>query len=80
MTRRGMKKATFYTTKWPFLYPLNPTQGCGGAGAYPSCHWERGRVHPGQVASLVYFIYSKITKCFINVQAAASLSLYFKLC
>ena len=33
-----------------FLYLLNPTQGCGGAGAYPSCHWARGRVHPGQVA------------------------------
>ena len=28
-----------------------PTQGRGGAGAYPSCHWVWGRVHPGQVAS-----------------------------
>ena len=23
----------------------------GVAGAYPSCHWARGRVHPGQVSS-----------------------------
>jgi len=34
-----------------FLYPLNPTQGRRLAGAYPSCHWARGRVHPGPVAS-----------------------------
>jgi len=32
-----------------FPYPLNPTQW--RAGAYPSCHWARGGVHPGQVAS-----------------------------
>ena len=29
-------------------YPLS---GCRGAGANPSWHWERGGVHPGQVAS-----------------------------
>ena len=34
-----------------FLYPLIPIKGRGEAGAYPSCHWVRGRVHPGQVAS-----------------------------
>ena len=34
-----------------FLDPLIPIYGHGGAGAYPSCHWVRGRVHPGQVAS-----------------------------
>ena len=34
-----------------FLYQLNPVQVCGGAGAYPSCYWARGRVHPGAVAS-----------------------------
>ena len=34
-----------------FLYPLNPTRGCGGAGVYPSCHWPRDIIHPGQVAS-----------------------------
>jgi len=33
------------------LYPLNPIQGHGGAGAYLSCHWARGGVHRGQVAS-----------------------------
>ena len=33
------------------LYPLNPTRGLREAGAYPSCHWMKGRVHPGQVAS-----------------------------
>ena len=30
-----------------FLYPFNPIQGREWAGAYPSCHWARGRVHPG---------------------------------
>ena len=35
-----------------FLYPLNPSVGSrGGAGAYPSGHGARGRVHPEQVAS-----------------------------
>ena len=34
-----------------FLYPLNPTQGRRRAGAYPSCHWTRGGIHPGHVAS-----------------------------
>lgn len=29
-----------------------PYQGHRGAGAYPSCHTERGGVHPGQIASL----------------------------
>ena len=35
------------------LNPLIPIQGCwgGGVGAYPSCYWARGRVHPGQVVS-----------------------------
>jgi len=32
-----------------FLYPLN--SNLGGAGAYPSCHWARGGVDHGQVAS-----------------------------
>jgi len=31
-----------------FLYPLNPTQDHRGYRAYTSCHWSRGRVHPGQ--------------------------------
>ena len=35
----------------PFLYPLNPTQGCRGAGAYPGCYSARDGVHPGQVIS-----------------------------
>jgi len=35
----------------PFSIPVNPIQGRGGVGAYPSCPWARGRVHPGQVAS-----------------------------
>ena len=34
-----------------FLYPLNPSVGSRGAGAYPSGHRARGGVHPGQVAS-----------------------------
>ena len=34
-----------------FLYPVNPIWGRGGAGAYPSFHWARGMVNPGQVAS-----------------------------
>jgi len=34
-----------------FLYPLIQLSGRGGAGAYPSRHWARGRVHPGQVSS-----------------------------
>jgi len=34
-----------------FLYLLNPTQVRRGAGAYPSRHWAKGRVHPGQAAS-----------------------------
>uniref|UniRef100_A0A669DAA6 Metalloendopeptidase n=1 Tax=Oreochromis niloticus TaxID=8128 RepID=A0A669DAA6_ORENI len=32
--------------------PLILSRVAGGAGAYPSCHRARGRVHPGQVASL----------------------------
>jgi len=35
----------------PSIFYTNPTQGRGGAGAYPSCHWTRGVVHPGQVTS-----------------------------
>ena len=34
-----------------FLCPHNLLPGHGAAGAYPSCHWVRGRVHPGQVTS-----------------------------
>jgi len=35
-----------------FLYPLYRHQSCGGgAGAYPSYHLARGRVHPEQLAS-----------------------------
>ena len=30
--------------------PFSQGRG-GGAGAYPSCHWARRRVHPGQVVS-----------------------------
>ena len=30
---------------------FNPTQSVRGAGAFPSCHWEGGGVHSGQVAS-----------------------------
>lgn len=26
-------------------------QGWGWAGPYPSCHWERGMLHPGQVVT-----------------------------
>ena len=34
-----------------FLHPLNLIQDWGEAGAYLSCHWARGRVHPGRFAS-----------------------------
>jgi len=35
-----------------FFHPFfKPAIGSGGAGAYPSCHWARGGVHPGQLAS-----------------------------
>ena len=30
-----------------FLYPLSPVHGCGGAGAYPSCHRAQALIHPG---------------------------------
>lgn len=33
------------------FYTANPSQGCGSAGAYPSCHWLKGRVHPELVDS-----------------------------
>lgn len=36
-----------YLSSSPYLY-----QGGGCAGAYPSYHGVRGRVHTGQVASL----------------------------
>jgi len=56
MTEARKKKIYIYTyaSQDPsihFLNPLNPIQGRGGAGAYPSCHWARGGVHPGQVTS-----------------------------
>ena len=34
-----------------FLFLLHRIQGCREAGAHPSCHWARGRVQPGGVAS-----------------------------
>ena len=34
-----------------FYTRLIRRSGGGGAGAYPSGHWARGGVHPGQVAS-----------------------------
>ena len=34
-----------------FYTRLISRSGRGGAGAYPSCHWAKGGVHPGQVAS-----------------------------
>jgi len=34
-----------------FLYRLIRRSGRGGAGAYPSGHWAKGGLHPGQVAS-----------------------------
>ncbi len=37
----------------PIIYTAYPQQGCGDAGADPSCHWVSGEVHPGQVASQV---------------------------
>ena len=33
------------------LYLLNEIHRSQGAGAYPSCHWVRGRVHPRLFAS-----------------------------
>lgn len=39
-------------TRCTFATPTTPSiilTLTGGAGAYPSCHWERGEVHPGQV-------------------------------
>ena len=42
----------FYSELNPFIFytRLIRRSGCGGAGAYPSGHRERGGVHPGQVA------------------------------
>ena len=34
-----------------FYTRLIQLSGRGGAGAYPSSHWARGGVYPGQVAS-----------------------------
>ena len=42
---------TFNYPSIHFLYPLNPSVGSRGAGAYPSGHRARGGVQPGQVAS-----------------------------
>ena len=34
-----------------FPNPFNPIQGRSAAGVYTCCHWARGKIHPGQVAS-----------------------------
>ena len=41
----------FYYSNPSSRYPLNPVQGCRGAGPYPSCHCVRGRVHPRRITS-----------------------------
>ncbi|KAL6480972.1 hypothetical protein MHYP_G00090520 [Metynnis hypsauchen] len=51
----GAKKARERRRKERRLKPKQLhifSEGPGGAGAYPSCHWAKGgRIHPGQVAS-----------------------------
>ena len=39
-------RSCLYTVSFPNIHYR------GEAGAYPSCHWERGRVQPGQVTRL----------------------------
>ena len=40
-----------FITSIHFPYHLVRQSGRGGAGAHPSSHRAKGRVHPGQVAS-----------------------------
>lgn len=39
-----------------------PLKGHGGAGTNPICHWVRGGVHPGQVASLLQDWHTEVIK------------------
>jgi len=50
------ESTTFFSSKVlnasiHFPYPLNPVHSHRWAVVYPSCHWARGKVKPGQAAN-----------------------------